>query len=50
MDVNNSNIVSLFGAMPWDVKIRQAFENSPSSAHAIADASFVLSESGSERR
>ena len=30
LDFNNSNIVSLFGAMPWDVKMRQAFEKSPS--------------------
>ena len=50
LDFNNLNIVSLFGAMSWDIKIRQAFENSTSSAYAIADASFFLSVSGSERR
>ena len=42
-DFNNSN--SIVGTVPWDVKIRQAFEKSPSCAHAIADVSFF---SGSE--
>ena len=42
LDFNNSNMGSLFHAMLWDVKMWQAFENNPSCAHAIADASFFL--------
>ena len=45
LDFNNSNIVSLFGAMPWDVKMLQAFEKSPSCARTTADASFFFSGS-----
>ena len=45
MDAIIQHIVLLFGAMPWDVKMRQAFEKSTSCAHTIADASFFFSGS-----